>query len=156
MGSGGLGGGEAGACNSASIPLTRSKNHLGRKPTLSSPPATASKPSWSRRWILTPSQGERDTRQTCGAWLSAGVLVDSGLGDPGVVSLHPFCARDSSVRRVEMKCWPQCRQTWGSQAPGFPRTRRGSWMVLKNCVVVRRPAGVRKPTTISLKSIRKR
>jgi hypothetical protein len=76
------------------------------------------------------------TRQTCES-------ASLGFSKP-VVAIDLIVFSKNRIQRC-----PQSRQRLGSHACGFPRTSRGSSMVLKVWNVVRRPPGVRKPTTIS-------
>lgn len=118
-----------------SLCISSSQYHLGKNPTLSSPPSTSSTPVSSSSSTVTRSFGTNLTRHTL------------GLGFDRSLSTCAL-ARMMSLRNSR-KVRPQSKHTAGSHAFGLPRTRRGISMVLKDCVVVRMPGCVLNPTSIS-------
>lgn len=83
-----------------------SQYHLGKKPTLSSPLTTSSTSDCPEsNCTLTPELGTNLTRHT----------------DEEDTSLPAW----TTFLKKVMKRWPQSKQISGSQASGFPRTRRG-------------------------------
>jgi len=100
--------------SSATAPLNSSQYHRGSIPTRSSPPSTSLTSTSSSRTAETPVFGMNLMRQT------------SSCEPPLIVFL-----------RKDRNWSPHARQTLGSQAPGFPLTRRGIRTVWKICVVVK-------------------
>ena len=152
-------GGAGPACARASASsravLISSQYHRGRNPTRSSPFSTSRMPVASSSSTLTPAPGTNLTRHTRGPSFHAPGLA-GGLDPEASLASAPLPeSRGATVvvvarfRRNSNTWCPQSRETSGSQAPGLPRTRRGSWIVLNGCTVVSAPAGVRNPTTIS-------
>ena len=132
-----------------------SKYHLGKKPTLSSPPSTSCTPIASNSVISIPSLGLKVTRQTgclsaCSSMHRASASESRALActSDDVACTSALAASTVDFRNAMNRC-AQSKQTRGSQAPRFPRIRRGICNVLKDCRVLNCPAGVRNPTTIS-------
>lgn len=109
-----LGAGAATPGSLLTAPLISSQYHRGSNPTRSSPPSTSLTSTSSSRTTETPVFCVNLTRQTLSF-------------EPPLIA---FLRNDRN--------WsPQARQTLGSQAPGFPRTKRGICTVWKTCVVVK-------------------